>query len=251
MLPSQVPLPPVDMVMPAQYGLILAINFFVLLVVVVMALIECRRSKRSLPILILIGATSCAVLECFFDVLVCAWWPQYGHTPLYRLFNMSVPTWMALAYPWYYGGMSVLAYKWFKKGMTTKNLWTFYWLGWVANLLLEVPALQLGVYTYYGTQPFKLLDFPLVMAAPNAVVPLLIGALITAFDDLLVGAKSLLTIFLVPMGMATAQVTIAWPWWIAVNSSASYAVANVASLYAFFLSVLVTYLVGLKFCAPK
>ena len=251
MLTNQVPSPPVEMVMPAQYSLILGINFVVLLAVVAWAVMECWRSQRSLPILILIGATFCSILECFFDVLVCAWWPQYGHTPLYRMFNMSVPIWMALAYPWYYGGMSVLAYKWFKEGMTTSRLWKFYWLGWIANFALEVPALQLNVYTYYGPQPFKIMDFPLVMAMPNAVVPILIGALIKSFDDLLVGPKSLIAIFLVPMGMATAQVTIAWPWWLSVNSGASYTVANLASLYSFGLSLLVTYLVGVKFCKPQ
>lgn len=257
MLPDQIPPAPVDMVMTPHYDLIMGSSALILLWVVLRAFQDLRRSGSAIPLLILSGAALTSLTECVYDVLSAAWWPQYGHTPFYRIFNVSVPIWMLLAYPWYYGGIAVVVYKTIRQGMTRTQLWRLYWLGWLGNFLVEIPALQfpefgLGhVYSYYGDQPFQIFHFPLWMAMTNALVPILMGALVAAFEEFLTGVRSLLTLVLVPMGMAAAQGCAGWPVWLALHSGQGYAVTNAAALVTLGLSLLIAHLVGLKFCVSE
>lgn len=254
MLPNQIPVPPVDMVMSPHYNLILGLSVLLLSAVVVWAIIESRRTRRALPLLILAGAALMSLQECIFDVMVTVWWPETGHTPLYRMFNRSVPIWMLMAYPWYYGSIAILVYKRIREGLTTGGLWKLYAYGWLGNFLVEIPALQfpeLGwghLYVYLAESPFKVFGFPLWMAMTNALTPLFMGALVAAYDDILVGARSLITVVLVPMAMGASQLAAGWPIFLALNSDASFEVKQLATVITLALSLLCTYLLGLKFC---
>ena len=251
MLSTQIPAPPTGMVMSPQYDLILGLNVVVLAAVLVWIFREARRTSSLIPVLIMIGAAVASLEECAFDVVVLVNWAQYGHTPLYRIFDRSVPIWMALAYPWFIGGMGYWMYSRLKRGMTLKQLWALYFFGWGANLFLEIPALQIGsIYTYYGNQPFQILGFPLWMAWTNSLMPILMGALIYTLDNLLTGFRSLLVIALVPMAVGTAQIVAGWPSWLALNSGAGYSVTRAAALLTLGLSLVVVYFVGAKSCMP-
>lgn len=249
MLTNQIPQPPVDMVMSPYYDLILGANVIVLAAVVIWVAREALKSKRALPLLILGGAAIASLLECIFDVMVLVWWPQHGPAPEYRILNISVPMWMLAAYPWYIGGMGYYAYRSFRDGMSVAGLWRLYFVGWFANFALEMPPLQIGnIYAYYGNQPFRVLDFPVWMAMTNSLMPILAGALLSAFDDVLKGPRSLLALALVPMAVGSAEIATGWPIWLALNSGQGYAVTYAAGAVVLGLSLTTTYLVSLKFC---
>jgi hypothetical protein len=220
------------------------------LAVVMVWIIRDARSSRSLtPVLIMVGAALASLLECIYDVVVLAWWAQYGHVPLYRLFNISVPVWMIAAYPWFIGGQGYWLYKKFKQGATPALLWKMYFFAWFANMFLEIPALQIGnIYAYYGNQPFEIFGFPLWMAMTNSLMPILLAALIYGFDDVLRGARAWMIVPLVPMATGAAQIVAGWPIWLALHSGAGYGVTHAAALVTLGLSLVVTYLVSLKFC---
>lgn len=252
MIRSQIPPLPTGMVMSQHYELILAVNVAVLAGVMVWILKEAGRTRSLLPVFIMIGAAVASLMECAFDVMVLVNWAEYGHTPLYRIFDRSVPTWMVLAYPWFIGGQGYWMYKKLKEGMAAKQLWKLYVFAWFANMFLEIPALQLGdIYTYYGNQPFQILGFPLWMAWSNSLMPILMGAVIYACDDILKGLRSLLIVPLVPMAVGTAQIVSGWPIWLALNSGAGYGVTHAAALATLGMSLIVVYLVGAKFCAAQ
>jgi hypothetical protein len=242
---------PAGMTMSPHYTLILAINVVVLAAVMVWIIKEARQTRSLVPVLIMIGAAVASLQECAFDVMVLVNWAEHGHTPLYRIFDRSVPIWMVLAYPWFIGGQGYWIYKKLKQGMTAKQLWTLYFFAWIANMFLEIPALQLGnIYTYYGNQPFQILGFPLWMAWSNSLMPILMGVVIYACDDILRGARSLLIVPLVPMAVGTAQITTGWPIWLGLNSGAGYGVTHAAALVTLGMSLIIVYLVSQKFCAP-
>lgn len=249
MLQNQIPSGPVGMVMSPHYNLILLINFIVLAAVMAWIIKEARATRSFTPVLLMIGAGLASMSECIYDVMVLVQWADYGHTPLYRIFNLSVPIWMIAAYPWFIGGMGYWVYKQLKQGMTSAQLWKLYFFAWGANLFLEVPALQLGnIYTYYGNQPFQILGFPLWMAWTNALMPILLGTVVYACENALLGARSVLIIFLVPMATGTAQIAVGWPIWLALNSGAGYGVTHAAALVTLGFSLMIAYLVSFKFC---
>lgn len=249
MFKNQIPAPPTGMVMSPYYNLILAANLVIVAAVLLWTIRDAFRTRRAIPVLIMAGAAVASLQECLYDVVTLVWWAQYGTTPLYRIFNISVPVWMLAAYPWYIGGMGYFAYRQFKGGMTRSGLWKLYFFGWFANLLLEVPALQLGdIYTYYGDQPFEILRFPLWMAMTNSLMPILAGGLVYVLDDVLTGTRSLMVIALVPMATAAAEIASGWPVWLALNSGAGPVATHLAALVTLGLSLMIAYLVGLKLC---
>lgn len=249
MLPNQIPAAPIDMAMSPHYDSILAINWIVLGLVALWILKEARSTRSFVPVLILAGAALACLQECAYDVMVLVWWPQYGHDPLYRFFNISVPFWMLLAYPWYIGGQGYWMYKKLQQGMTSGQLWKLYGFAWLANMFLEIPPLQIGnIYTYYGDQPFQLLGFPVWMAMTNSLMPILLAAAVYTLRDTLTGLRALLIIPLVPMTTGTAQIIAGWPIWLALNSGLGYSATYPAALLTFGLSLMVVYLVSQKFC---
>lgn len=246
----QIPVAPPGMVMSPHYNLILGANVLILAAFLVWIVREARQTKSLVPVLMMIGAAVASLQECAFDVMVLVDWAQYGHTPLYRIFDRAVPTWMILAYPWFIGGQGYWMYKMLKRGLTAKQLWSLYFFAWAANMLLEIPALQLGnIYTYYGNQPFQILGFPLWMAWTNSLMPILMGVLIYVYDDILKGIRSLLIVPLVPMAVGTAQIAAGWPIWLGLNSGASDIAVQLTALATLCMSLIIIYLIHLKFCA--
>lgn len=249
MLPNQIPHPPTEMVMSPWYGTILGANVVLLALVMIWIVRETIKTRRALPVLFMAGAAVASLLECIFDVMVLVWWPEHGPAPEYRILNISVPLWMLAAYPWYIGGMGYYAYRGFKQGMTRPGLWKLYFFGWLANFALEMPPLQIGnIYAYYGNQPFRLLDFPVWMAMTNCLMPILAGALIASLDEALKGPRSLMIVALVPMAVGSAEIATGWPMWLALNSGGGYSMTHVAGFIVLGLSLMTTYLLGVKFC---
>lgn len=249
MLENQIPRAPVEMVMSPYYPYILAISGAIFLAALGYAGRDAIQTRRWLPVLVFGGAFIASFQEAIYDVSVLVWWAENGPAPLYRAYNISVPTWMALAYPWFIGGMGYWAYRQFNDGMTPTKLWKLYFFGWFANMVLEIPALQLGnIYTYYGNQPFVILGFPMWMAFTNTLMPILVGAALHSLDDILKGPRALLVLAIVPMCTSAAEIASGWPIWFALNSGMTSVGTHVAALVVLGLSLTITYLVSLKFC---
>jgi len=251
MLPNQLATPPTDMVMSPHYSLILTVNFVLFAMVLLWVINDSRKSRRVLPLMILLGAMVASLQECLYDVFCNVWYAQYGATPMYRIFNISVPLWMLPAYGWYIGGLGYFMYKKFRDGITAGQVWKLYALFWVANLLLEVPALQIGnIYAYYGNQPFELLGFPVWMAATNSLPPILFGITFSALDDVLRGPRAIFAVAIAPMIVGAGEMAAGWPMFLALNSGVGVNVTRAAALVTLALSLLVTYLATLKFVRP-
>ena len=73
--------------------------------------------------------------------------------------------------------MTCFVYDRMKSGMTVRGLWTLYAILVVVECLLEIPGLNMGVYTYYGNQPFVLMKFPLWWPFMNAAGPMVAGCM--------------------------------------------------------------------------
>lgn len=248
---NQIPLPPVEMIMPGTANNMIAlINYTVLAIVAFLMLRDGRRTRSWLPLFCLIGGMVAFLMEPIYDMVGSVWYPQHGQTPLFRAFNYSIPLWMLPAYAWYIAGQGYWMYKKYQQGVTAQQLWRFYAMFWVSNLLLEVPGLMLGIYYYYGAQPFKLFGFPLWMAMTNALMPILLGATFISLREVLTGRRVWIAAPLVPMIIGCSQIAAGWPTWLALNSGKGLAVTHAAALVSLGLSMTVVYLVSQKFCVP-
>ena len=248
MLPNQMPVPPLDMVMPAAYSTMLISNFTVLALIMVWVIREMRRTHSAIPLFIMGGAAVAAFTESIWDLLGAVWYPQYGHTPLYRAFNISVPLWMLAAYPCYLGGLGNYVYKRLNEGMTMAQLWKFYVIAWLANFLLEIPVLNMHVYVYHGPQPFVLFGFPLWQAMGNAMMPIVIGYMAYVWKDMFTGARGAMILMCVPIAQFTALGGVGWPTWLAMNSGLGYEATYPANILSLGISLMMTYLIGSKVC---
>lgn len=250
-LSNQVPAAPIDMVMPTTaLSVYTIITFSLLAVATVLLARESRRSGSWLPLCALLGGAISVLLEPIFDVILLLWYPDKNTTPLFRAFNTSVPHWILPSYALYMGAQGYWMYQQFSNGITAKRLWTLLAIFFCADVLLEAPGLNLGLYIYYGDQPFRFLGFPAWMGAVNAVIPMLVGAAFYGLRDVLTGWRVLLAIPLVPAVVAAAEAANGWPVWYALNADVGLVGTHVAGLVSIVLTLATTYVLSLKLTRP-
>jgi hypothetical protein len=250
MLGNQIPTPPVDMVMPPANTIIAIICYVLLAAFAAWTLFEARRTRSPIPILILIGGLFTALQEPILGHVGSFWYPEIGPAPVLRAFNVSIPLWAVAVYGLYVGGLSVLVYRKLKSGLTPRQLWAACFLIWAFNLGLELPGLNLGIYRYYGDPTFNVFGFPLCWAMTNATIPMFVAAVLIAYQDILTGARTLLILPMMPMMGIAAEAATGFPMWLSMNSGSGASTKLLAGLATLGLSLLLTYLISLKFCQP-
>ena len=127
-----------------------------------------------------------------------------------------------------------------------RGVFKLYLIFMVVNLFLELPPLQLGLYTYYGVQPLSIAGFPLWWIAVNGAMPIVAGDPGLPAQAGLGGVEA--TVYRRPGadGRRRRQHAAAgWPTWIALNSSDRLAVTTIAALCTFALGALMIWVVGL------
>lgn len=229
MIHSQMPLPPVDMPLPElPYQIVTLVSFAVLAVFAVLLALESRRRRSPLPLLFLVGGGLGVILEPFLDVMVCVWYPL-GATPLIRAFDVSVPFWLGAAWAIYFGAQSYYIYRAVENGMEPRRLYMLIPLFWVTNIIIEIPALQFGLYTYYGDQAFQVFGFPVWMGLENALGPVCIAMQALLLKPYLQGPRLWLLPLLVPASALGCAAVVGFPMWWALNSGAGLSATIVAT----------------------
>ena len=105
---NQFPTPPVEMVMPQTANQIFTVaNLAILAIFAIVLGRECVRSRSPLPILFLLGGMLGVFTEPFFDLMVCAWYPQVNsELSVVHAFNVAVPIWLIAPWGFYIGGQA-------------------------------------------------------------------------------------------------------------------------------------------------
>lgn len=226
-----VPFPPTGGAMDYNLQVIFTTSLWVICAVFfVMALRSLRKTGSPLPLLILIGGGLCMFIEPIVDVMGLCWFWRDGQFVLFEAFGRPIPTWMLPTYIFYVGGQALYTWQRLEKGETMAGVFKLYAIYAVINVLLEEPPLHMGLYAYYGAQPFKAVLLPLWWAIPNAAMPIVLGALIYRLRPALTGWKMLLVVPMMPMGDALTNAAVGWPVWTALNSSDDLVVTTIAAL---------------------
>lgn len=195
--------------------------------------------------LFLLGGLLCTLNEPIVDALGKCWFPAVGSDVFIKAWGVSVPMFALPVYFWYMGGQAFLAYRLFERGVNTRGVFSLYVLGAVTNMCLEIPALQFDLYTYYGNQPFVLAKFPMWWVFVNALMPMMMAAVIYRLEFLLIGVRRLLVIPLVWMLGAATNGLVGAPVWVALNSDASALVTHLAALCSLGMGLMTCYGISL------
>jgi hypothetical protein len=140
--------------------------------------IQARRTRSVLPCSALLGGLAVGlVVPPIYNYLTLCWFPSNIPLPFVTEFGMKDPLFDALGYVLFIGFGGYLLYSLLRKGLGAKAVYTSFVLWGVADLLLEIPFLQTGLYRYYGDQPLLIGGLPLYWVFLNGLVPTIAGSL--------------------------------------------------------------------------
>jgi hypothetical protein len=196
-----------------------------------------RRTGSAVGFLLLLAGAATVINEPVVDVLGLCWFAKQGSIGLFSAWGVTIPAFMLPVYCWYVGGQSLYAYGAMQEGITANRLYRLYGIFALVNVALELPGLNMGIYAYYGKQPFEVLGFPLWWPICNALMPIVMAALVHVLLPLLRGMNRLLIILLGPMAAGMTNGAIGIPVWVALNSSAPAWVGYCAALVSLVLGL--------------
>ena len=184
-------------------------------------------------------------VEPVVDVLGCVWWPKEGSWVAVHFFNRYMPVFNIFAYACFVGGSTLYLFTRMERGLASKHLWGFYGLLAIINFILEILALDKGVFIYYGDQPFVFFGEPLWWNIVNPLMPITVAAVIYKLKPLLRGWKMLLVIPFVVMSDAAVNLAVGLPTQLALNSGLGLVATHIGALITLCLAILWAWVVSL------
>jgi hypothetical protein len=242
MMPA--PAPPIEMVMPATPQTIFIVaNLAVCAAAFAYAEYHRRRSGTAVGYLLLLAGAATVINEPVVDVLGLCWFADRGSIGLFKAWGVTIPIFMLPVYCWYVGGQALVAYSGIGAGLTSPRLFKLYATFAAVNVALELPGLNMGIYAYYGRQPFEAFGFPFWWPICNALMPIVMATLVYKLLPYLSGFRGAWVILLGPMAAGMTNGAIAIPVWVALNSGVPLWGTSLAALVSLGLGLTLAFLV--------
>lgn len=176
------------------------------------------RSKNYTPLLVVGSGLLCSQLEPMLDMLGHLHWAK-NLVPAFTNFGITVPALIPLCYVAFLGLESYFCYFVIRNGAHVRHFIMLLALGIVTDALMETIGINLGVYEYYGVQPFKFLNFPYWWGFINGGSFVTVGAILAYAVPRLKGAHKLWLLLAAPTGMMFAYFGVGWVHILAHNST--------------------------------
>ncbi|HYF24118.1 MAG TPA: hypothetical protein VD931_00120 [Baekduia sp.] len=152
-----------------------------LLVVVIAlpwALTRLIRHKDTLPILCLGAGLITSLGEPMLDLVGHLRWSENLHGPAFTNFGIPVPLLIPPCYALFMGLEAYWLYSVIQRGITVRGFFLMFAAIGLSDAIMEHPGVIMGVYEYYGTQPFEFYKFPFYWSFTNGVAICTIGVLL-------------------------------------------------------------------------
>lgn len=230
-----VPVPPTDLSAPHTASVVFLV---ICVVAMVVALGYTIWTRDRLGLLFLLGGLLAGMLEPMLDYLGLLWFAADNVAIAVQTFDRHVPLYVVLGYSFYFGGFSYVAYRAMVAGKGLRWFWIFYAFDWLADWALQATGRALGLYEYYGPQPWMLLDVPAWWFTIDSALPVIAGGLVYLLRHHLSGLRALLIIPLVPACYAALNAAAGWPIFSALNSGPSEVVVWIAGAVTMGLALL-------------
>jgi hypothetical protein len=190
------------------------------LAVIAEAVRDWRRRGEALLPAVVVAAVVTNLDEGVADHLGFVWYSDVDQATLYRSF-VPMPVFMLPAYNVFFAGLFTLVLRFIEGERTRRSFLRTAAACWVVNLVIEIPLLSTGVYTYYGdNQPFSIEGFPVYWLVLNATGPLVAATVVYRFRSAFTGLRVLLVIPVLPMCYAGVMGAAGFPIFNALHSAA-------------------------------
>jgi hypothetical protein len=236
-------LPPYSMVMPAhaQFWLTIVWGSFAALTVVGCVVASVRR-RSWIPVNLVIGSA----LSMFGESLVIPnmnyWYPAIGQITAYRAYGQSVPLFAAFAYVFYFApGIFWLIGK-YDQGIKPGRFWGLWGIMLVGTIAYEIATVGAGVCVYYGDQYFRIGRLPLLWPTLNSMIIMCASVILFYARPFLTGWRTLLVIPFMASQIATVEVLVGYPAFVANNADLPGGLRLVCVCWAFGMCVTVVWI---------
>jgi hypothetical protein len=232
-----IPQPPIEMLVDKTAELYIT-GFLAVIAVcgVLYSLVHWSRSGRPVVLLLFLAGGAMMVFEPMVDTVGGCWFAANSYVA-FEAYGRPMPVWLCLAYFFYFGIASATIWMSLRRGMTRMQIWMAFCLAMLGDLVFESVLLVFDPYVYYGHQPLLLGNgFAAWWMPVNALIPVVLGAVVYRFDEHFRGWRSLL---IVPVGLTTsaaANASIGWPSWLVVNTPLPWTLTQMGGLLTFILA---------------
>lgn len=186
------------------------------------------RNGNFTPLLVMGSGLICSLLEPMLDMLGHLHWAS-NLAPAFTNFGITVPALIPLCYVAFLGLEAYFCYFVIRNGAHVRHFIMLLGLGIMTDALMETIGINLGVYLYYGVQPYKFLNFPYWWGFINGGSFVTVGALLAYAVPRLRGAQKLLLLLAAPFGMMVAYFGVGFVHILALNSTMPVALRWVAT----------------------
>jgi hypothetical protein len=187
---------------------------------IVYAVIEWRRLGSPLGLLLLAGGAIALFNEPVDDVLGLVWHPRPGQNTVLETIG-PVPMWGLPTYIIFFGAVPWLLLRELQKGrFTLAKFWTGIGITFLLDLLIEIPLLQVDLYTYYshGSVPMSIAGFPLYWLLINTTGPIFCAAILFAAPDYFTGWRAPFLLLLPVVADASCSIAVGLPVYSALHA---------------------------------
>ena len=124
--------------------------------------------KDYLPILMLGAGLGTSLGEPMLDLVGHLRWSENLHGPAFTNFGIPVPILIPPCYALFMGLEAYWGYMIIQRGISVKNFFMLFAACGASDAIMEHPGVIMGVYEYYGKQPFEFYKFPFYWSFTNA-----------------------------------------------------------------------------------
>ena len=203
------------------------------------------RIERSLaPVYYVLGGALTCFLEPILARLGHATHAQAGQITAFEGLGLLVPWHAAVSYTFYFGAAYLLLVPAFRdRRYSPKQIWAILGSITVSAWVFEAPLVHIGLWSYFGDQPYQPFHLqPIWWSAGSAVMLLVPIMLIARLGDRLQGWRQALIIPLAPMGAMAGASACCWPVWVALSSPAGEVVRYAAATLTILFAVLIVWI---------
>lgn len=242
--PPIAPEPPWDLRVGGELSeyLFFAANVLVFAGSVVYAAVAGRRGKTLIPLMCMAGGTLTIFLEPLIDSHLQVWWPIHHQPDILSAWGRDVPLMILFVVGWYFGLNAAMRYRWMQKNGPASKIWTLYAIEVGSALALEPPAIQLGLWHYYGDHGLRIFGYPVWWPFVGGACCMAAGTLVYVLVPYLTGWRVLNVVLIVPIGVSAAYWGAGWPMFTVLNIEPGRPVVLLASAFSVGLCFLIVWM---------
>lgn len=213
------PVPPGDLSAPHALSLAFTIGLTIIWLVSFAWVVRLAYRGETLGVFFLLGALIMGLLEPGLDYLGLLWFASDNVAIAVNLFGRHIPLYVVLGYSFFFGLQAYVCYRAILLGKGKKFFLYAVAFSWLFDMALQVTGAQLGLYKYYGQQPFLIFGAPAWWYSIDVSFQLAAALLLFLLRHQLTGWGRLLIIPILPGVYSALNGALGWPVFAAINSN--------------------------------